>query len=714
MGSVIFQENFIGSDIGLAHEISDTGATYVFSGGSGLIAIENDVGNAGMLDSKKKLPASWKITIDMIPTETVGVMGAVVAGSEQPGLMTLAEFRENRRVWAWRCGWDAVHLCVRDTSGDVYAWSPAGAWTTDTVPFSASGFTQAGMFRLVMRKDGDRKVTLTLFDDGGGTLIETDPIEPYRANVHEDTWFVAGYPFTDEPFSTGYGFDGTQIEPIFWCVDNEWQQSSNVFSLDDKFIFDSGGAEMKGRVWSDRALRLSGDFDVQIDFNCSTLNAGTGAVRAIMFYLISVNDGRLTANNSVIITLQKSSSIHRYYFVVYVGGSLAGDEIVNTSDTSGKLRIIRDEGTFKGFYWNGSSWVQIGNDISGFNNDVVFMLRCDSNAASNVYEIDNLKINSGTIKLINRSCIYDMIWGRTVVESAPALELVNRLVGPGGQQTRHEGGDSLLLENAIRSRASADLELINDIGVRYDSADLLLVNSIGEDTETYTADGFIYISGTTYPVTDGTVTVGGETYDVIDSAVTIDGVTYAVRTFFVIIDGEDWTDAVDSVELTEASDTAPNSVRLSIVDEYRLAMGRMRTRADSDFSQPRIAVYIDGDLYDTYFWDNDNLSERSRETTGRIWGRNRAALLYYPYASKITRVWNAVTTRYAVINELCDACGLSLDYRVPDFAILAGALEVENEYPLDVIKTLCEVDGCYARSGGGDVLVIKDMLYIEE
>jgi hypothetical protein len=667
-----------------------------------------------MLVSRKKLTESWKITADLIPTETVGVMGAVVASTEQPELMTLLEFRDNRRVWAWRCGWDAVHLCVRESGGDVYAWSPAGAWTTDTIPFSASGFIQAGAYYLVMKKDGDRKVVLTLTDDDGETLVETDPIEPYRANVHEDTWFVAGYPFTDEPFSDGYGFDGTQIEPIFYCVDNEYAESGSVFSVDDKLVFNSGGIEAYGSIWFDRCLRISGDFDIQIDFDYTTLNAGAGTARMALFLAASINDQRDSLENYIYATLQKTSSIHRYFIECYVDGASTGSGTQNTSDTSGKLRIVRSDSTFRGYYWNGSSWVQIGSDLSGFTDDIVIMLRCFSNAALNVYELDNLKINSGTIKLINRSFSYDMIWGRTVVESAPVLILHNRLLGLTGHQTRHEGGDSLLLENAIRSRASADLELVNDIGKIYDSDDLLLINAIGDDTETYTADKFVTIDGTTYAVEDGTVTVDGETYDVINGAVTIDGVTYTIRTFYVFIDDEDWTDAISQVELVEAIDSVPNTVRLMVVDEYRLVMNRMRTRADDDFDVPRIAVYIGNELYDTYFWDNDNLSERPRETTGQIWGRNRAALLFYPYAAKMTRAWNEVTTRRNVISDICDDYNLVLDYRVPDFTILAGALVVENEYPLDVIKTLCEVDGCYARSGGGNILVIKNKLYVEE
>ena len=180
----------------------------------------------------------------------------------------------------------------------------------------------------------------------------------------------------------------------------------------------------------------------------------------------------------------------------------------------------------------------------------------------------------------------------------------------------------------------------------------------------------------------------------------------------VYLDGEDITNSVKKVELVADIDSVPNTCRIDIVDEALYLIRKMFVRSDVNFYEPRIDIYIGGVLFDSYLWDDLSMSEQPRATTWQIWGRNKACLLYYPYATKITRVWES-STRMAIIEELVADCGLSLDYQVIDFVIPGGLLEVEGEYPMDIIKTLAEVDGAYVRSRGGEVVVVKYKDYAE-
>jgi len=315
--------------------------------------------------------------------------------------------------------------------------------------------------------------------------------------------------------------------------------------------------------------------------------------------------------------------------------------------------------------------VQLGVDYDDWEtSDVYPSFRFKSTAAANVFEVDNLTVNTGTVKLLNRTNKYSVISGINIMRDMPEFDVRHRIFGTEVSPTVNWGGDSLEVVNAIRKQYDDDLDVVNRIGEAYGSEDLSVIYTIGES-------------------------VAGE-----------------LSSWEVYLDGDDITNKVKRVELTSNIDSVPNICRIDIVDEALYLIKKMYVRSDVNFYEPRIDIYIDDLLYDSYFWDDLNMRENSRETTWQMWGRNNACLLYYPYATKITKVWER-STRQAIIEEVVAGCGLTLDYKVIDFVIPGGLLEVEGEYPMDIVRRLAEIDGAYVRSGGDLTIVVKYKEYAE-
>ena len=157
----------------------------------------------------------------------------------------------------------------------------------------------------------------------------------------------------------------------------------------------SGGTEL---VFS--KFFVGGDFDVQIDFDLSTLpdtNSWTLSLRAY-----GDDDNHFS-------TRIEYDTARNYKKFGEDGGGVVGAVTASTSDTSGKLRIIRVGNDFGGYYWNGSAWVQIGTDttISGLGGKgVSFLLSAETwnTSPTMIGTLDNFQINgAGSIYLTDEA-----------------------------------------------------------------------------------------------------------------------------------------------------------------------------------------------------------------------------------------------------------------------------------------------------------------------
>lgn len=99
---------------------------------------------------------------------------------------------------------------------------------------------------------------------------------------------------------------------------------------------------------------LVGDFDTQVDFDYSILNQpASGNQEAAMLELMTSGEVIYVA----IAIYKNNGGVIQYNAI----DSSAGNDLVTTTDTSGKFRITRTGSVIKGYTWSGSQWEWDGN-----------------------------------------------------------------------------------------------------------------------------------------------------------------------------------------------------------------------------------------------------------------------------------------------------------------------------------------------------------------
>ena len=132
---------------------------------------------------------------------------------------------------------------------------------------------------------------------------------------------------------------------------------------------------------------LSGDFDIQIDFNIET--GPSTSTWAFQFHATALN----AYSDDLIFIDRRYSSGSKYYSTAKIGGSDYNAE-TSTSDTSGKLRIVRTGSTVYTYYYN-SGWQQL-HTRSGFTTSDLYILLRSVTTSSMTFSasFDNLFVNS--------------------------------------------------------------------------------------------------------------------------------------------------------------------------------------------------------------------------------------------------------------------------------------------------------------------------------
>lgn len=87
-------------------------------------------------------------------------------------------------------------------------------------------------------------------------------------------------------------------------------------------------------------------------------------------------------------------------------------------------------------------------------------------------------------------------------------------------------------------------------------------------------------------------------------------------------------------------------------------------------------------------------------------GRSPITRLALPHAEPVTTTWPETRARTVAL-ELLSGSGMALDWRCPDWTIAEGALSVQDQSPLEVLKSLVGAVGAVATSNAaGDTLVV--------
>ena len=181
------------------------------------------------------------------------------------------------------------------------------------------------------------------------------------------------------------GVDGDPPNEDSWSVHVD---GANTLSLDSnrlKHVSVSGEGMNEARS----KFTLSGDFDVQIDFDVTSSAAGDTWGCGLQFIM---------GTDIYQVYIQVGASTKHYGMNHYLSGVWADSGTSPTTDNTGKVRMTRSGSTFTGYYWNGSAWVSIASHdyVSAPDIDIV---KCYSNSWDTkpgfITYHDNFVVNSG-------------------------------------------------------------------------------------------------------------------------------------------------------------------------------------------------------------------------------------------------------------------------------------------------------------------------------
>jgi len=195
-------------------------------------------------------------------------------------------------------------------------------------------------------------------------------------------------------FDTSYDddFSGSSIDSTMWsqtkCSGCSIELSSNMIQM---FVDATGSTVYSGL---NSITDLSGDFEIQIDFNLDTFPTPSAGENQIQLIVSS------TESQNYFTAYYGRSSTSNFYLSHYKEGGVfsAGTKKYETS-SSGKFKIRRVGSTFSSYFWNNSQWTLLREETSAWTSDVFDInLRGWSASGANddlTINFDNFIINSG-------------------------------------------------------------------------------------------------------------------------------------------------------------------------------------------------------------------------------------------------------------------------------------------------------------------------------
>ena len=186
------------------------------------------------------------------------------------------------------------------------------------------------------------------------------------------------------------GPDGSQPSTTAWTL-----SGGNLYASiqNNKLNFDSPGNNANYHASFYGTLKLTGDFDIQLDFDVALITAPSDGVSyAAIMYVFRQSDNGLIG----VVTRGRTSTGNNGY----TSGGTNGTVQYARADSSGKLRITRVSNVVRTFMWSGSQWEWEGNAAGRVTDnseagDLFFLLQFEQENNSTVTSnIDNFTINS--------------------------------------------------------------------------------------------------------------------------------------------------------------------------------------------------------------------------------------------------------------------------------------------------------------------------------
>jgi hypothetical protein len=214
------------------------------------------------------------------------------------------------------------------------------------------------------------------------------------ASINGSTAPAAGPQFPPSaPWTETFtGDNGSLPDTLYWTRGGA---DAGILTIqDNQCNSDTNGTAAKVSSLTSK-FNLSGDFDVEFEFQLHTYGTGTpGTQYSPLFYIKRVS------NNDVIAYVSRGVALGRNGYIS--DGNIAGQQSYVQADATGKLRVTRVGNGFYTYMWSGSQWewdgAPEGRYVGSFVGENMYINLFWTNIAGNDIEaaIDNFKINSGT------------------------------------------------------------------------------------------------------------------------------------------------------------------------------------------------------------------------------------------------------------------------------------------------------------------------------
>lgn len=142
---------------------------------------------------------------------------------------------------------------------------------------------------------------------------------------------------------------------------------------------------------------INGDFDMEIEYSLAQQGNSTWGFNFSLFF------PAINTDTEYMVRMRRDyDTSARYLFDGFNNGSYFSNTASATGNTSGKLRLTRVNSVFTGYYWNGSSWTQVGTvnlgSSTGYRPVSIYIVTERGASTNLIVDVTNFKVNSGTIQ----------------------------------------------------------------------------------------------------------------------------------------------------------------------------------------------------------------------------------------------------------------------------------------------------------------------------
>lgn len=184
---------------------------------------------------------------------------------------------------------------------------------------------------------------------------------------------------SDRPAVTTLREVKLQSGPPGSMLEEPWDMVSlagSIVPFDSQLVMTHDGTR-PGYLQAYSPWSIPGDFDLTVRFDAPPLDIQPGQERYIHVAVTSEDE-----KNHAYVRNAQTPDWHRYDVDMSINGNWYRYHYQDTLDSSGRVRLVRQDGVFNGYYWQDGDWVLLGDWKEGFTDPVYLDLRYELKSPS--------------------------------------------------------------------------------------------------------------------------------------------------------------------------------------------------------------------------------------------------------------------------------------------------------------------------------------------